>query len=270
MYRMFVDLNGIRMAYSDTGTGSPVALLVHGFPLNRSMWDPQIGRLRAAGLRVIAPDLRGFGASESGPPGPLTMEQHADDLAALLTQLSIGEPVMYVGLSMGGYVGFAFWRKHAALVRALVLLDTRASPDTPQAQADRHRLAAEVEAVGTAQPVIDTMLPRLFSPHLPARSRVAQQVLGMMKGTSLRGVADGERGLAARPSSFSTLATISVPTLVMVGEYDALTPPEDSEAIAAGVADAKLVRIEEAGHMSNMENPEAVNDALVDWLRRRV
>jgi len=175
---------------------------------------------------------------------------------------------VYVGLSMGGYVGFAFWRRHAELVRAFVLVDTRASPDTPQAQADRHRLAAEVEAVGNAQPVIDTMLPRLFSPHLPARSRVAQQVVGMMRGTPVRGLADGARGLAARPSSFSVLGSISVPTLVMVGEYDALTPPADSEAIAAGVPGSELVKIDEAGHMSNMENPEAVNDAVLDWLDR--
>jgi pimeloyl-ACP methyl ester carboxylesterase len=267
---MFADVNGIRMAYSDTGAGSPVALLVHGFPLNRSMWDPQIGRLRAAGLRVIAPDLRGFGASEAGPPGPLGMEQHAHDLAALLVALSIDEPVVYVGLSMGGYVGFAFWRSFSALVRGFVLVDTRASPDTPQAQADRHRLAAEVEALGNAQPVIDSMLPRLFSPHLPARSRVAQQVVGMMKSTGVRGVADGERGLAARASSFPVLGSVDVPTLVVVGEYDALTPPEDSEAIAAGVPGAELVRIDEAGHMSNLENPEAVNDAVVDWLEHRL
>ena len=268
MYRMFVDVNAIRMAYSDTGSGSPVALLVHGFPLNRSMWDPQMGWLRAAGLRVIVPDLRGFGASEAGPAGPLSMEQHADDLAALLAALGIGEPVVYIGLSMGGYVGFAFWRKYPALVRALVLLDTRASPDTPQAQAERHRLAAEVEALGSSQPVVDAMLPRLFSPHLPPGSRVAQQVVGMMKGTSVQGVADGERGLAARVSSFPTLATITVPTLVLVGEYDVLTPPSDAQAIASGIPAAELVSIEEAGHMANMENPEAVNEALATWLRR--
>jgi pimeloyl-ACP methyl ester carboxylesterase len=263
---VFIDVNGIRLAYSDTRTGSPVALLVHGFPLNRSMWDPQIGRLRGAGLRVIAPDLRAFGASEAGPPGPLTMDQHADDLAALLDGLSISDPVVFVGLSMGGYVAFAFWRKYAARVRGLALLDTRASPDTPEAQADRHRLAAEVEALGTPQPVVEAMMPRMFSPHLRPHSVTEQLVRGMMASSSARAAADGARGLALRPSSFPTLETISVPTLVVVGEFDALTPPADSEAIAKGIPGAQLVRIDQAGHMSNMENPEAVNEALLGFL----
>lgn len=263
---MLIEVNGIRLAYSDTGAGSPAVLLVHGFPLNRSMWDPQIGRLRAAGLRVIAPDLRGFGASEAGPPGPLTMEQHADDLAALLSALGAVEPVIFVGLSMGGYVGFAFWRRYGSRVRALCLLDTRASPDAVEAVADRNRIAAEAEALGSPQPAIDSMMPRMFSPHLRAGSRVEHQVRGMMSSSSARAVADGARGLALRPSSFSTLSTITVPTLVVVGEFDALTPPSDSDAIAAGIRGAKLVRIDEAGHMSNMENPEAVNDALLEFV----
>src|SRR5438128_155130 len=105
---MIAQINGINLAFSDMGKGSPTVLLVHGFPLNRSMWDPQLGVLRARS-RVIVPDLRGFGASEAGPPGPLSMKQHADDLAALLDHLEIGEPVLYCGLSMGGYVGFEFW-----------------------------------------------------------------------------------------------------------------------------------------------------------------
>src|ERR671928_1262678 len=99
---MITEVNGIRLGYSDTGAGEPVVLLVHGFPLNRSMWDPQLGTLRAAGARVIAPDLRGFGASEAGPPGPLSMDQHADDLAALLDQLEVQVPVVLCALSMGG------------------------------------------------------------------------------------------------------------------------------------------------------------------------
>jgi pimeloyl-ACP methyl ester carboxylesterase len=267
-YPVFIEVNGIRLAYSDSGSGEQVALLVHGFPLNRSMWDPQIGHLRAAGLRVIAPDLRGFGASEPGPPGPLTMDQHADDLAALLDALGIAQPVAFIGLSMGGYIGFAFWRRHRTRVRALALLDTRASPDSAQGQAERHRLAAEVEATSSAQPAIETMLPRFFSPHLRAGSPLEQQVVAMMAGTQPRGVADGARGLASRSESYSTLATIDVPTLVVVGEYDALTPPADAEAIAAGVPGARLVRVAEAGHMSNLENPDEVNQALGDWLKQ--
>src|SRR5579884_2617332 len=143
---MIATVNGIRLAYSDMGQGAPCVVLVHGFPLNRSMWDPQIGTLRAS-WRVLAPDLRGFGASGAGPPGPLTMDQHADDLAALLDALGIREPVVYCGLSMGGYVGFAFWRRHPHRVRAFVLADTRAYADTPEILRNRQ---AQLEAIGAS------------------------------------------------------------------------------------------------------------------------
>src|SRR5919201_5280572 len=129
---MIAELNGVRIGYSDTQSGSPVVLLLHGYLLNRAMWDPQLGPLRAGGARVVAVDLRGFGASEAGPPGPLTMEQHADDLATLLNHLGVDAPVVLCGLSMGGYVCFAFWRKYADRVARLVLADTRATADTDQ------------------------------------------------------------------------------------------------------------------------------------------
>src|SRR5919198_1442877 len=175
---MLADVNGIKLAYSDSADGSPVVLLVHAFPLNRSMWDPQLGSLRAR-ARVIAPDLRGFGASAAGPPGPLTMEQHGDDLAALLDHLGVREPVVYCGLSMGGYVGFAFWRRHRARVRALVLADTRATADSPEARQDRLALAAKAEAVGSAQPAIEALLPRLFSPPRRPETAPGRQVQAM-------------------------------------------------------------------------------------------
>ena len=264
---MLATVNGIRLAYSDTGEGAPVLLLVHGFPLNRSMWDPQRGALRSTGARVIAPDLRGFGASEAGPPGPLTMDQHADDLVGLLDALGVREPVVYVGLSMGGYVGFALWRRHPERVAAFVLADTRASADTPAGRNDRQRIALLAEELDSPQPAIDAMLPRLLSPHLHAGSLPEHLVRGMMASTSARAVADGERGLADRPDSSSTLPSISVPTLLIVGEQDLLTPPDDARFIAGRVPGARLVTIDQAGHMSNLENPEAFNDALLAFLR---
>jgi len=263
---MFAAVNGVRLAYSDSGTGSPVVLLVHGFPLNRSMWDPQLGSLRAAGARVIAPDLRGFGASEAGPPGPLTMDQHADDLAGLLDALDIREPVVYCGLSMGGYIGFAFWRRHRARVQALVLADTRATPDTRDGRAGRLAMADEAERQGSPQPAIDGMLPRMFSPSLRAGARPEQILLGIMRSASARAVADGQRGLAMRPDSVPLLGDITVPTLILVGEHDAITPPTESELMHQRLPSARLVSIDQAGHMSNLENPDAFNPALVDFV----
>jgi pimeloyl-ACP methyl ester carboxylesterase len=263
---MILNLNGIRLAYSDTGAGQPVVLLVHGFPLNRSMWDPQLGSLKAFGARVIACDLRGFGASEAGPPGPLTMEQHADDLVALLDALNVSQPVIYVGLSMGGYVGFALWRRHPECIAAFVVADGRAAADTPEGRQARQDLATKAEELNSPQPAIDAMLPRLLSPHLRPGSLPEQLLKGMMRSASARAVADGARGLGQRADSFATLATISVPSLVIVGEHDVLTPPEDAQRIAEGIPNARLATIDQAGHMSNLENPDAFNAALLDFL----
>ncbi len=263
---MFVDVNGVKLGYSDLGEGPPI-LLVHGFPLNRSMWDPQVGTLRSL-ARVIAPDLRGFGASDAGPPGPLSMEQHADDLAELLRALDVREPVVFCGLSMGGYVAFAFWRRHPELVRAFVLMDTRASADTEPARAHRLALAEQVERARSPSPVVEDMMPRLFAPSVRRDTALAQRVEAMMAGTSPRGVADGQRGMAARPDSLGLLETIDVPTLVLVGEQDALTPPAESERIAAGIPGASLKQVPLAGHMSNMENPDEVNQLLQGFVSR--
>ena len=264
---MFADVNGVRLAYSDLGEGQPVFLLVHGFPLNRSMWDPQVGLLRALG-RVIAPDLRGFGASEAGPPGPLTVDRHADDLAALLDHLGIGGPVIYCGLSMGGYVGFSFWRRYRERIRAFVLADTRASADTDEARAGRLEMADRAEALGNPQPVVDSMLPRLFAPSLRLDSPIARRVEAMMAGTPGQVAADGQRGVAARPESLSLLPSIDVPTLVIVGEHDAIAPPFESERLAADIPNASLEVIAQAGHMSNLENPDAFNQALERFVAR--
>jgi 3-oxoadipate enol-lactonase len=264
---MLADVNGIKLAYSDSVEGSPVVLLAHGFPLNRSMWDPQLGPLRAR-ARVIAPDLRGFGASEAGPPGPLTMDQHADDLAALLGHLGVREPVVFCGLSMGGYIAFAFWRRHRERIRALVLADTRATADSPEARQDRLAMAAKAEEVGSAQPAIDSMLPRMFSPSLRPDAPPRRQVEAMMAGTSARAVADGQRGLAARPDSLGLLPTIAVPWLGLVGEHDALTPPREAERMVAALPNAQMEVIPQAGHLANLENPDAVTQALLAFVER--
>jgi pimeloyl-ACP methyl ester carboxylesterase len=195
------------------------------------------------------------------------MEQHADDLVALLDALGIRDKVVYVGLSMGGYVGFALWRRYPERVGAFVIADSRAAADTPEGRNNRAELASRAEELNSPQPAIDAMLPRLLSPHLRAGSLPEQLVKGMMNASSARAVADGARGLAERAESFSTLPTISVPTLVIVGEHDVLTPPEDSLRIAEGVPNARLVSIDQAGHMSNLENPDAFNAALLEFVK---
>lgn len=281
---MLADVNGVRLGYSDTASGvsaavhggvqSPVVVLVHGFPFNRSLWDPQLAYLRTK-ARVIAPDLRGFGASEAGPPGPLTMEQHADDVAGLLDYLKVREPVLFCGLSMGGYVGLAFWRRHRERVRAFVLADTRAGADTEEGKANRLRLAEATEQANSPEPVIEAMLPKLVAPGIAISQdggRVVQettavrQVRAMMAGTSPRAIADGLRGLAQRPDSTELLAEIDVPTLVLVGEQDQITTPADAEALARGIPNARLEVVPLAGHVSNLENPDEFTQALLRFM----
>jgi len=263
---MLAEVNGVKLAYSDTGPGPDLTvLLVHGYPLNRSMWDPQLGALRTV-ARVIAPDLRGFGASEDGPRGPLTVEQHADDLAGLLDGLGITEPVVYVGLSMGGYIGFAFWRRHSHRVRAYVLADTRASADSEEARANRRDLIARTEELNSSRAAIESMMPKMLAPGLRAGSLPEMLTRAMMSATSPRTIVDAARGLAARPDSLDLLPSIDVPTLIVVGELDQLTPPSDSEAMLARLPNARLERIDQAGHMANLENPEQFNEVLLGWL----
>jgi pimeloyl-ACP methyl ester carboxylesterase len=260
---MFAEINGARIGYSDTGGDGPVFLLVHGFPLNRSMWDPQVPALSEIG-RVIVPDLRGFGASELGERGLLTAERHADDLAALLDELDV-EQVIYVGLSMGGYVAFGMWEKHPERIKAFVIADARPVGDNEVGRQARLAMAASVEADRSSEAVAVSMLPRLF--HAVDEDHAhyvnTRDVILRNKPET---VADAARALAARGDARPLISTISVPTLVIVGENDAMTPLHQSEEIAELIEGARLVVIPEVGHMSNMEAPAAFNRAITDFV----
>jgi pimeloyl-ACP methyl ester carboxylesterase len=262
---MLATVNGIQLAYTDTGGDGPVFLLVHGFPLNRSMWDPQLEALRAVG-RVIAPDLRGFGASELGPRGPLTMAQHADDLAALLDHLKV-ERVIFVGLSMGGYVEFAFWARHKDRVRALVLSSTRATADTEEGKAGRYKLADEAESVGSTAPFAKAMLPHFFAPGTAENDSVYVKMQAVISSNKAETAADAARGIAVRPDSRELARTIDVPTLILVGEHDAITPVASAREMSEHIADSALMVIPHIGHIANIEAPDAFNQALISFAR---
>lgn len=261
---MFTTINGIRLAYHQRGRGHGTALLlIHGFPLDHRLWRAQLRGL-AAELRVLAPDLRGHGQSEL-TPGPLTMEQHADDLATLLDRLDIPR-VIVAGLSMGGYVAFAFWRRYRERVQGLALLDTRAEPDSPAARANRDAAAARVRLAGAGS-IADEMLPKLLAPASLANPKLAGAARAMMIRQPVAGIVGALAGLRDREDSRPTLPTITVPTLVLVGEADILTPPADAEAMAAAIPTARLVKIPGAGHLTPLENPRVVNAALRGFVR---
>jgi pimeloyl-ACP methyl ester carboxylesterase len=283
-------IDDIELVHEDRGMGVPL-LLVHGFPLDHSMWAAQIEAL-APVCRVIVPDLRGFGRSGRAPgvsPGmasprfadhpradargsPLqvsvSMEQLADDLAALLDALGIAEPIVLCGLSMGGYVAFQFCRKYAARLRGLVLCDTRAAADTPEVAAGRLVMADRVLREGPA-PLVETMIPRLFSTETAQqRPEVVAALRNVMMSNDPRGIAAAARGMAERPDSTPMLGEIRCPTLVLVGQHDALSTPAEMRTIAAAIPRSQFVEIAAAGHMSPLENPEAVTAALKDFLAR--
>lgn len=254
-----VDVNGIELRYVDEGDGPPL-LLVHGFPLDHSMWKHQIQGLTGA-LRVIAPDLRGFGKS-GVTDGTVSMEQFADDLAALLDALNLEQPVALCGLSMGGYIAFAFARKYPQRLSRLILCDTRAVGDDPAAKKKRRESADRVLAAGVGG-LVEDMLPRLFHPlTLERHPRDVEQIKQVMMDANPHGVAAALQGMAERPDSTALLKKIRVPTLVIVGEKDLISPAKEMREIADGISGARFVKVAEAGHMAPLECPQVVNAEL--------
>jgi 3-oxoadipate enol-lactonase len=259
---MKATIDGVAIEYEASGSGSAL-LLFHAFPLGLSMWEAQAEALSAT-HRVVRFDARGFGGSAPGE-GPLTMERIADDGAALLDHLGIARAVVG-GCSMGGYAAFAFVRRHPQRLAGLVLQDTRAGADSAEAQANRATLAARVLAEG-APAAVEAFLPKLVG-ETSHRERPAL-VAGLQErilASSPQGIANALHGLAARVDSRETLPTIGVPTLVLVGAEDVLTPPAEASTMSAAIPRARLDVIPRAGHLANLENPEAVNAALRAFL----
>lgn len=257
-------VNDIQVHWRESGRGEAV-LFIHGFPFHGGQWDEQVDRLPTR-WRLLAPDLRGFGRTGTGPgSGPLEMDLFADDLAAFLDHLEI-ERAVVCGLSMGGYIAFALWRWHRDRVRALVLCDTRASGDTEEGRAKRRAQAELVEREGAA-PLAEELIPNLLSEQTRReRPEVVEKVRKMIESTSPRTIAQALEGMAARPDSTELLPTIDVPTLLIGGSEDRVTPPSDLEFLASAIPDARLKIIEGAGHIPNLEAPTEFNLALTHFL----
>jgi 3-oxoadipate enol-lactonase len=264
---MYATVNGIRLAYRERGRGHDVVLLlIHGFPLDSRLWEAQVAGLSSR-VRVIAPDLRGSGRSDA-PPGPYSMDQYTGDLLGLLDVLAVRRAVV-AGLSMGGYIALNLWRRHPERIQALVLADTRAEPDSPQARANRDAAAARVREIGPAAFAAE-MLPRIMAPVNLEDPRISGRALRMMAAQPADGIVGALGALRDRPDSTALLPGISVPALVIVGREDSLTPPADARAMAGAMSRARLVEVPHAGHLSPLENPRAVNAALREFLREVV
>ena len=261
MKRVFV--NKLEFGVVDQGSGSPLVFL-HGFPLSHAIWNAQIP-VFAGEHRVIAPDLRGFGASVD-TEGTVTMEDFADDVAAVLDSLDAREPVILCGLSMGGYIALQFVRKYRSRLRGLVLCDTRASADVPEVVENRLKIARLAVENGT-QAVAEAMLPKAFGPKtFTDRPEVIEAVRSMMLASDPSGVAAASRGMAVRPDMTALLPSIDLPTLVVVGADDMLTPVDEMRRMAEAIPNSLCNIVPEAGHLAPLENPIVFNATLADFL----
>ena len=254
-------INNLNIAYTDAGIGRPV-VLIHGYPFNRSLWNEQVEALSST-CRVIAPDLRGFGESDAAATA--TMNEMAHDVAQLMDHLEITQAAIG-GLSMGGYVALAFYKQFPSRVRALVLVDTRAQADNEEAKQTREQQARKALDAGMAG-IADSMLPKLLTPETVSKHpEIVKRVRDMMLKTKPEGAAAALRGMAERDDQTSLLSKITVPTLIVVGAEDAITPVADSEKMNQAIAGSRLVVLENAGHVSNLERTEKFNEALLDFL----
>jgi 3-oxoadipate enol-lactonase len=261
---MKVPVNNTYLAYDDHGIGIPI-LFLHAFPLNRHMWQGELMALLGdERYRLVALDWRGFGESEITTPVS-TMELFADDMAGLMDSLGIQQAVL-CGLSMGGYAAFAFLRKYPQRVSGLILADTRPGADTPEAQANRENVARLAETQGTGS-IADLQVPRLLSEYTRQHHpEVEMRVRQMIEAATVQGIAAASRGMAQRTDSTELLAGIACPALVIVGEQDTLTPPSVAQEYASQIPGAQLVVIQHAGHLSNLEQPEAFVQAVRGFL----
>lgn len=269
MVRQYLQLGSRTLSYLDNApdaAGQPVLVLVHAFPMGSGMWEPQF-RGAFHGWRILAPDLRGFGGStdERAEHVDPSIDDYAEDVIGLIREVAHG-PVVLCGLSMGGYASLAVMRRAPQLVRGLILADTRATADTLEGRARRKAMLTVLEHDGP-QGVARDMMPGLVGATTRAGNPDVEETLRLLiKRQSPAAIRDAIVRMMERPDSMALLPTIQVPTLVIVGDEDTLTPPADAEAMAAALPQASLVRIAGAGHMVNLEQGQAFEASIDDFL----
>lgn len=262
---MKATIGGGEISYDVRGNG-PAIVLLHAFPLGMAMWEPQLRALQDE-HRVLRFDARGFGASPPGD-GMLSMERIAEDTVGLLDHLGLAQAVV-CGLSMGGYAALAMWRRYRDRIRALVLADTRAAPDSAEARQGRAELAEKVRQQGP-EAAAEAFLPKVLGEtSRRERPELVAHVREMMLANPARGISDALAGLAARADSTGLLPEIHVPTLFIVGAEDGITKPAEIKGLHAQVKGSTFVELPRAGHLSNLEDAPGFNAALREFLAAR-
>jgi pimeloyl-ACP methyl ester carboxylesterase len=242
----------------DTGSGDTV-LFLHAFPLDASQWDHQVAAL-SGDLRCVRIDLWGCGTSPPPPPGDASLDEFAMAVLAALEARDI-DRFAVVGLSMGGYLAFALWRAAAARIRWLALCNTRATADDETQRRNRLSMIERVEREQSVESIVEPMIDRLLGPVAREEVHVADPVRGRIRRCSPAGIVFAQRALAARRDATELLGSIDVPTLVIAGTQDATIPAAEVRAMSGLIPGARLVELD-CGHLSNLEEPQAFNDAL--------
>src|SRR5229473_5385949 len=250
------------IVYRVLGEG-PAVVLLHPFPANHEFWLP-VAEALSGRYRVILPDLRGHGESGLGE-GPATMDKHAADIALVMDDADIGRAPL-IGVSIGGYALFEFWRKYRGRVAALGLCNTKAPADSPEARAARLQAANEVLDRGT-EPFFESMIPKLMGKTTrELRPDLVDGAVRMMRQMSPEDVAQVQRGMAVRPDSVETLKTINVPTLLVTGDEDLMTGVNEAELMRSHIGNSQLKVIPKAGHYSPWEQPQDAVNILRQFL----
>lgn len=262
-----IAVNGSRWQVATSGSEGPVLLLIHGFPLDHTMWRHQLTGLSDV-AQVIAPDLPGYGKSES-TSSPFSMEGAADGLAQLLDAMNVESPVIYCGLSMGGYIGWQFWQRHRERLAGLICCDTRAAGDPPEVARGRELMAARVRNEGNDF-VAPAMIPKLFAADtVAAGSAAVDETMSVISATTAETIALGQLAMAQRVDATAWLTEIVCPTLLVVGAEDVITTPTEMQGMAEQLSDAHFHELAVAGHMAPLEQPEAFNQIVRDFLVNR-
>jgi 3-oxoadipate enol-lactonase len=257
---MQIELAHSTWRWTEKGSGTPV-VWIHGFPLSSRIWEAQTS---IEGVRHILPDLPGFGDSPA-PSAPLSIDDYAGGILAVMDEAGVRSAVV-AGLSMGGYVALAVARLAMERLSGLILIDTKETPDSEQARQGRMDSIGKVEEQGTG-PVIEGMLPKMLTEQTAREQQdTVDEVRTIMESSSPEGVKAALRAMAGRPDASPTLPRIEVPTLVVVGREDVITPPSDAERMRQAIPGAELVLIDEAAHLSNLERPKEFNLAAAKFL----
>jgi pimeloyl-ACP methyl ester carboxylesterase len=251
------------LTYEKIGTGFPL-LFIHGYPLSRRIWEPQMEGLSDIAT-LISVDLRGHG--ESFPfEGPYSMDLLANDCQRLLDSLNINTPVLVCGLSMGGYVTMALYRKYPKMFKGMILTSTRSGPDSPEAKVNRDTAIKNAHTYGVPY-IADQMLPKMVSPITSAsKPDLVNSIHEIMVETSIQGVVGALQGMRNRPDSTPLLSNIDCPLLIIHGEDDQLIPIHEAEGMNQSIPGSHLIKLPQSGHLPNLERPEGFNQALIDFI----